>query len=88
MMDIAGGSPAMFFDMPAEDAAIILIKAKERRVNDRLFLRWAIGYQQQVSFDEFKESVRPRMEKPAAAIIDDVYSIIDDFGRRGLRKVL
>ena len=65
----------------------MLLKAHERRVDDRLFLRWAIHHQHEMSFEEFKSELTPRPQMSTKEIIADVNSIISDFNRAGFKEI-
>ena len=62
----------------------MLLKARERAFDDRLFLRWAIGYQFEISFDQFKKNLFSR-EKPVEEVLEDVNGIIELFNGSGLK---
>ena len=54
-----GGSAGEVLAMPFFDGFEILRYALDAEVEDRLFLRWAVMYQSQMGFEEFKSSMVP-----------------------------
>ena len=64
----------------------MLLKAREQAFDDRLFLRWAIGYQFEISFDQFKNNLFSR-EKPVEEVLEDVNGIIELFNGSGLKAL-
>ena len=62
------------------------MEAKKRDVDDRLFFRWAVMFQDQISFDEFKKKIRINPNRSTKAIMAEVYSIIEQFNEKGIKK--
>ena len=80
----AGNFPAFFWHYPAEDAAAVLVAAENRENENKIFLRWAIGYQH-MSLDEFKHMLIEG-RKTTEEIMEDVYKDIRIFNQSGLRR--
>ena len=59
-----------------EDAADLISFAFEKRDEERLWQRWLIGYQFDMSFDEFRLRLTPSKPKKDEDVIDDALSII------------
>lgn len=64
----------------------MLIAAKEEDRDYRVFLRWISGYDQQLSFDKFKEALRPKI-KSDKEIMQEQAEIFAMFEQNGLRKI-
>lgn len=70
--------------MPFFDGYELIRYALDADAEDRLFLRWSIWYQSQMSFQEFKSGIpttqcRPQggvKEQTAEEILEDVKAII------------
>ena len=84
---LSGGYPPLFWELPAEDAAEVLLRGHERLAEEKLFFRWAIHYQHQISFDEFRRTIIPPPSKSADETLEDVNSIIELFNKSGLKSV-
>ena len=46
-------------ELPADDGVQLLVFAFSKEQDERLFQRWIGAAQYQMSFDEFKESLKP-----------------------------
>ena len=64
----------------------MLLSARERSIDDKLFLRWICNYEH-LSFAEFKEALQPKKESSKEDILSDVNNIIEMFNENGLAKV-
>ena len=65
----------------------MLLAARNRETENKLFLRWAVGYQSEMSFSEFKERVSPVVIKSTKMILKDVYGIIGVFNSCGISEL-
>ncbi len=70
--------------MELDRGILFLRKAREKENEDKLFRRWISGYQDKVSFDEFKNSVfeeakkaRKSENQSAEDILEKVRKIIN-----------
>lgn len=63
--------------MPAEDGVALLEFAFEAEWERNVFLRWVAGHEFGMSFDAFKEEVKPRPVRSSAEILSDVEAILD-----------
>lgn len=61
-------------ELPAEDGARLLVFALGKEQDERLFMRWIVHAQYEVSFDDFKKSLLPVRidEKATMAKLDDI----------------
>ena len=75
-----GGSADSIFSMPFSDGCELIEYALDAENEDRLFLRWAVMYQSQMGFAEFKEVLgagkEPEDNRTAEEILDSVRKII------------
>lgn len=64
--------------MYLEEAIDYIIFLYEEDNDEKLFLRWVNGYQDTMTFDQFKEELNARVFEPKSEkeILDDVYDII------------
>ena len=69
-------------DMEPEEALSFISFALEQRDDELLFQRWIIGPQFEISFDEFRQGLKPKPIKSDAEILADVKTILDGFGER------
>jgi len=53
---------------------------RERRVEDKFFMRWIAGPQFQVGFEEFKHSCLPPVVRPDEEILQELYSNFEKAG--------
>jgi hypothetical protein len=66
---------------PYADGIKLIKKAYEQVSEDKIFMRWAFGYQQSMSLDDFKREITtPKFTKSDKEILADVKSIIDSMG--------
>lgn len=63
--------------MDPADLYELLTYLETQRSEERLFLRWVIGPQFQVSFDEFKRSLEPRTMRSDEEIMAEVYALFE-----------
>lgn len=85
-MRFSGQYPPEFLNLPAVFSCPVLLKAKEREIEEKIFWRWCIGYQSEMSLSEFKNKLKPAPVKSAKAIMTDVYGYIDLFSK-GFKEV-
>lgn len=63
------------------------MKAYEKTAEDRLFQRWSMNYDQECSFDDFKNTLLEAnkkyqgVDKSAEEILSDVKSILDSMSK-------
>ncbi len=63
--------------MPFSDGFELLIYAEDAECEEKLYLRWAIGYQFMMGFAEFKgKVVQQEDDRTEKEILDDVREII------------
>ena len=61
----------------------VVMKSFEKTAEEKLFQRWALNYDRECSFDEFKNSLSAAskkykgIERSAKEILEDVKSILD-----------
>jgi len=60
-----------------EEALSLLEYALQKREEELLFQRWIHDFQCQMSFNEFKERLKPRPIKKEEEILADVKEILD-----------
>lgn len=65
----------------------MLLAARNKETDNKLYLRWAIGYQSEMSFSEFKERISPAVIKSTKTILKDVYGIIGVFNNCGISEL-
>lgn len=63
--------------VPIEDAIEIMDFAVAQNNEDKLFQRWIVQSQFEMSFDEFKQAVMPAVNKSDEEVLKDVFSIIE-----------
>ena len=68
--------------MSADEGIPLLVYALEKEEDDRIFLRWVQAAQTVMSFDAFKESLRPKSKKTDKEVLDDVEHILTSFEER------
>lgn len=80
--------------MDARDLCDTLIAYRNRKQEDKLFLRWAItsGVMEGItgtgiSLREYKEHLKPVDNRSSAAILKEVSEIIDVFNDTGMKQV-
>ena len=69
--------------MPAEEGLSLLLFAFAQEEDGLLFQRWVNGPQFSVSFEEFKQGLRPAPQKSEKEILEDVEHILSTFGGGG-----
>lgn len=60
-----------------DDAYDLIQALTEQNYEDKLFFRWVVGYQDQMSFDEFKAELKPVKIQSEEEILANVYDIIE-----------
>lgn len=68
--------PQFVFLLTADEAASLLLFALDKEEEELLFRRWIVQAQYEMSFDDFKASLKPRIIKTDREIIEDVKSIM------------
>lgn len=48
--------------MPFEEGIDMIVTAQREAVEEKLFLRWVVSYQTQMTFDEFKKKTNVNFE--------------------------
>jgi len=48
--------------MPFEEGLDMIVTAQREAVEEKLFLRWVVSYQTQMTFDEFKKKTHTNFE--------------------------
>lgn len=86
MIRYSGQYPGFFWSMDADDAIPVLFQAKQHETDDKLFQRWLNGYQWEMSFDEFKQKLRPLTNKDAKTILKEVAADYDRAFGKGMVK--
>lgn len=76
-----GGSAKDILSMPFFDGYELIQFALDEEVEEKLYLRWVIGYQNVMGFDEFKRQIDHSREatldnRSAEEILDSVREII------------
>lgn len=71
------------FSLPIGEALSLIQFACEKQEEELLFSRWVNGPQFQMSFDEFKQKLKPPQFKKDEEILDEVKQILTLFERRG-----
>ena len=66
--------------MEPEEALAFIHFLKEEDIEEKLFQRWCAGPQFEISFEEFKNKLKPVPIVPDEEILDDVYDIIRSIG--------
>lgn len=69
---------AEFFQLPAEDGVALLEYAINAEWEHNVFLRWIAGNEFGMSFDAFKEEVKPRPLRSTRETMKDVKDILDN----------
>lgn len=49
-------------EMPFEEGIDMIVTAQREAVEEKLFLRWVVSYQTQMTFDEFKKKTNVNFE--------------------------
>lgn len=61
--------------MPADEGARFLLFVMRREEDERIFQRWLM-FQTEISFDDFKEQLKPKRMKSEKEVLKDVESIL------------
>lgn len=70
----------MVLQMDPEDAVGFIRYLKQKRIEDRIFLRWIVQPQFEMSLDEFKSKLTPQKVRSEEEILDEVYAIFEKAG--------
>lgn len=65
--------------MNIEDGLSLLLFAFEQENDSLLYMRWIVGAQFQMGFDEFKDALIPKIQKSDKEILDDAEKILTSF---------
>jgi len=49
-------------EMPFEEGLDMIVTAHRATVEEKLFMRWVVSYQTQMTFDEFKQRTHTKFE--------------------------
>lgn len=63
--------------MPLNDGVALIDFGFEKDEEDKLFQRWIVGSQYEMSFEEFKRKLAQPVFKPTQEVLDDVAKILD-----------
>lgn len=66
--------------MELDEALSLIEYAFAQHEDELLFQRWIVSHQTEMSFEEFKQKLKPPVLKDEAEILNDVESILDAFG--------
>lgn len=70
----------MVMEMEPIEALSFILYALKKRDEDLLYQRWIIGgFHFNISFNDFKLQLMPKVDKPDAEILADVKAILDEF---------
>lgn len=70
------GSLDYVLSLDADDAIDFIAHAFQKRDEEKLWQRWLVGYQFEMSFDEFRLRLTPSKPKKDEEVIEDAFSII------------
>lgn len=65
--------------MPGDKAASLLLYAMEEEETAKLFQRWVVQAQYEMSFEEFRAALKPKKKKTEKEILRDVEGILKDW---------
>lgn len=71
------------FSFDLEDAISLIDYAFRQQDEERMFLRWVVGPQYEMSFDDFKNRLVPSKPKSEKEILENVYGIIASIQKEG-----
>lgn len=63
--------------LPAASAVRLLKLIEEKNADDMLFQRWCVYAQNIMSFDEFKEKLKPKAFRPESELMADTEKILN-----------
>lgn len=86
-MRYAGTYPLFFWHMDADDSVPVMLQAKQRETEEKIFQRWINGYQWEMGFEEFKRTLRPFTSGDAKEILKNVEQDYDRAFKQGFEKV-
>ena len=69
--------------MQPEDVLDLLRHIENKRHEDKMYLRWLIGPQFEVSFDDFKKSLEPVHARSDEEIMAEVYKLFEGVSYAG-----
>lgn len=64
--------------MELEDVLDLAEHMQKQRNEEHMYLRWLVGPQFEVSFDEFKRSLMPQKPKTDEEIMAEVYALFGE----------
>lgn len=68
----------MMENLDIQDAYEFIEYLMEKELDDKLFLRWAVGYQSEMPYEDFKTALMPTKAKTDEEILEDVFDIIEN----------
>lgn len=72
-----GTTAETILNMDYVEGIAMYIEAVNSQKDDRLFFRWVIGYQNSMSFDEFKNKLNPPQPEEPSVIHEKVKNILE-----------
>ncbi len=64
--------------MKPEDVLDLLETLERKRTDERMFMRWIVGPQFEVSFEEFKRQLEPPKSRDDDEILAEVYALFGE----------
>lgn len=86
-MRYAGTYPLFFWHMDADDSVPVMLQAKQRETEEKIFQRWINGYQWEMGYEEFKRQLQPFTSGDAKEILKNVEQDYDRAFKHGFEKV-
>lgn len=71
------GGAAALMGLEVAEFCDLIDYAADQETEDRLFLRWAIAGQTQVSFDDFKQALQPPKFRNERELMEDIERIMN-----------
>lgn len=62
--------------MQPEEAIEYIYYLRDKEIDEKLYLRWALAYQEEMSFNDFKAHLVPVKIKKDEEILENVFEII------------
>lgn len=63
---------------PIEEAYGLCVYLQEKDVENKMFFRWAVGFQMEMGFDDFKKACEPVRMRSEEDIIDEVIDLFSE----------
>lgn len=67
-------------EMELEEACEYIDFLFEKDLEEKIYQRWVAGPQYQMSFQDFREALKPKIIEEDEDILEKVYGIIDEIG--------